>query len=150
MAADFGRSLQGFVDLKRLTSELVGRYVGAAVTATENGQQGPIGRQHGQLIVPPEAQHEVTLLKTIAVLYVMDKPAHQARQNRQRERIFRVHDYLVAGAPGTLDATFRLWWEEAETEEERHRVIIDQIASMTESRLERIAHNAAGLAGFMG
>ena len=60
------------------------------------------------------------------------------------------HDYLLAGAPGTLDATFRLWWDEASSEQERHRVIIDQIASMTESRLERIAHNAAGLAGFMG
>lgn len=150
VGADFSRSLRGFVDLKKMTSELVGRYVGAAVTATEEGNAGPVGRQHGQLIVPPEAQHEVTLLKTIAVLYVMDKPTHVARQNRQRERIYRVHDYLLAGAPGTLDATFRLWWDEASSEQERHRVIIDQIASMTESRLERIAHNAAGLAGFMG
>ena len=150
IGADFSRSLRGFVDLKRMTSELVGRYVGAAVTATSAGTAGPLGRQHGRLIVPAEAQHEVTLLKTIAVLYVMDKPAHLARQNRQRERIYRVHDYLLAGAPGTLDATFRLWWGEADSEQERHRVIIDQIASMTESRLERIAHNAAGLAGFMG
>ncbi|PSA74776.1 hypothetical protein BT092_07555, partial [Corynebacterium diphtheriae] len=32
---------------------------------------------------------EVTLLKTNAVLYVMDDPTHRQRQDRQRERIYR-------------------------------------------------------------
>ncbi len=48
-------------------------------------------------VVPKQAEAEVKLLKTIAVLYVMDEPAHLARQDRQRERIYRVYDYLVAG-----------------------------------------------------
>ena len=149
-AADFNHSLRGYVDLKRMTSELVGRYVGAAVTATAETAERPVGRQHGRLIVPDHAQAEVTLLKTVAVLYVMDKPVHQQRQERQRERIYRVHDYLLAGAPGTLDPMYRQWYEEAETHAQRQRVVIDQIASMTEARLERIAKRSAGLAGFMG
>ena len=149
-AADFNHSLRGYVDLKRMTSELVGRYVGAAVTATDETAERPVGRQHGRLIVPDHAQAEVTLLKTVAVLYVMDKPVHQQRQERQRERIYRVHDYLLAGAPGTLDPMYRQWYEEAETHAQRQRVVIDQIASMTEARLERIAKRSAGLAGFMG
>ncbi len=149
-AADFNHSLRGYVDLKRMTSELVGRYVGAAVTATAEAAERPVGRQHGRLIVPDHAQAEVTLLKTVAVLYVMDKPVHQQRQERQRERIYRVHDYLLAGAPGTLDPMYRQWYEEAETHAQRQRVVIDQIASMTEARLERIAKRSAGLAGFMG
>ena len=149
-AADFNHSLRGYVDLKRMTSELVGRYVGAAVTATAEAAERPVGRQHGRLIVPNHAQAEVTLLKTVAVLYVMDKPVHQQRQERQRERIYRVHDYLLAGAPGTLDPMYRQWYEEAETHAQRQRVVIDQIASMTEARLERIAKRSAGLAGFMG
>ena len=54
-----------------------------------------------------------------------------------------------AGAPGSLDATFRLWWEQADTDAARDRAIIDQIASMTESRLERLARRSAELSGFL-
>ena len=147
-AADFDHSLAGYADLKRMTSELVGRYVGATVGATVG--EGVLGRQHGQLIIPPQAQAEVTLLKTIAVLYVMDLPTHLARQDRQRERIYRVFDYLTAGAPGSLDPMFRQWWEAAPDEAARQRVVVDQIASMTESRLERLAKQSAGLTAFLG
>ncbi|MGP5620111.1 deoxyguanosinetriphosphate triphosphohydrolase [Corynebacterium casei] len=145
----FDYTLKSYVDLKKMTSELVGRYVGATVAATKESG-ATLGRQHGQLVVPPAAEAEVRLLKTIAVLYVMDTPAHVRRQDRQRERVYRVFDYLTAGAPGTLDAMFRMWWEQANTPAERQRVIIDQIASMTESRLERVARASAEFSGYLG
>ncbi|WJY90228.1 deoxyguanosinetriphosphate triphosphohydrolase [Corynebacterium confusum] len=152
-AADFNHTLDDYVALKQLTSELVGRYVGATVEATRAANadlldSNQLGRQHGRLVVPPLADAEVRLLKTIAVLYVMDEPTHLARQDRQRERIYRVFDYLTAGAPGALDPMFRLWYDQAETPAQRCRVIVDQIASMTESRLERLARQSADLAGF--
>ena len=153
-AADFDFTLRSWTGLKSLTSQLVGRYVGAvteatlASTANQELTTG-LGRAHGDLVVPPDAEAEVRLLKTVAVLYVMDLPAHIARQDRQRERIFRVHEYLRAGAPGTLDTMFRAWFEAAETDLERERVIVDQIASMTESRLERVADKAAAFDGFL-
>ncbi|MDU7101851.1 MAG: deoxyguanosinetriphosphate triphosphohydrolase, partial [Corynebacterium sp.] len=151
---DFDYSLRDYANLKKMTSELVGRYVGATVGATSEANADLIasnclGRMHGDLVVPKQAEAEVKLLKTIAVLYVMDEPAHLARQDRQRERIYRVYDYLVGGAPGSLDATFRLWWEQADTDAARDRAIIDQIASMTESRLERLARRSAELSGFL-
>lgn len=151
---DFDYSLRDYANLKKMTSELVGRYVGATIGATSEANaelisSNTLGRMHGDLIVPKQAEAEVKLLKTIAVLYVMDEPAHLARQDRQRERIYRVYDYLVGGAPGSLDATFRLWWEQADTDATRDRAIIDQIASMTESRLERLARRSAELSGFL-
>ena len=151
---NFDYTLRDYAKLKKMTSELVGRYVGATIGATTEANSelisaNKLGRMHGELRVPPLAQAEVKLLKTIAVLYVMDEPAHLARQDRQRERIYRVYDYLVAGAPGSLDATFRLWWEQADTDAARDRAIIDQIASMTESRLERLARRSADLSGFV-
>ncbi|MDK4329742.1 deoxyguanosinetriphosphate triphosphohydrolase [Corynebacterium accolens] len=151
---NFNYTLRDYAKLKKMTSELVGRYVGATIGATTEANSelisaNKLGRMHGELRVPPLAQAEVKLLKTIAVLYVMDEPAHLARQDRQRERIYRVYDYLVAGAPGSLDATFRLWWEQADTDAARDRAIIDQIASMTESRLERLARRSADLSGFL-
>ncbi|GAB3945404.1 deoxyguanosinetriphosphate triphosphohydrolase [Corynebacterium tapiri] len=148
-AADFDYSLRGYTALKKLTSELVGRFVGACVSATLDGASGQLGRYHGQLVLPETVANEVTLLKTIAVLYVMDDPAHKARQDRQRERIYRVYDYLQAAGAGGLDPMFRAWWEEAETNSQRERVIVDFMASMTESRLERIAQRAAGLARYI-
>lgn len=147
-AADFDYSLSGYATLKTMTSELVGRYVGAVTAATLAVNDGPVGRMHGQLVIPPEPEAEVRLLKTIAVLYVMDMPTHIARQDRQRDRITRVYDYLTASAPGALDTMFAAWWRAASTDAQRDRVIIDQIASMTESRLERTAKKADGLAGF--
>ncbi|MEX3504894.1 deoxyguanosinetriphosphate triphosphohydrolase [Corynebacterium sp. LK2510] len=161
-AGDFDYTLSSWAGLKQLTSELVGRYVGAVATATlahegnspeallnDANPTGALGRQFGSLVIPPEAAAEVRLLKTVAVLYIMDMPAHLRRQDRQRDRIYRVHSYMRAGAPGTLDTMYQQWWAMAQTDAERERVIVDQIASMTESRLERAAKKAAGVAGFM-
>ncbi|MCG7274841.1 deoxyguanosinetriphosphate triphosphohydrolase [Corynebacterium afermentans] len=148
-ASEFDYSLGAWTGLKSLTSQLVGRYVGAVTRATLGGNEGmTLGRQHGRLVVPPDVEAEVRLLKTVAVLYVMDQPSHQARQDRQRDRIYRVHEYLRAGAPGTLDTMFQAWFNAAETDLERERVIVDQIASMTESRLERTAKKAAAFEGY--
>ena len=148
-ASEFDYSLGAWAGLKALTSQLVGRYVGAVTRATLEENEGiTLGRQHGRLVVPPDVEAEVRLLKTVAVLYVMDQPTHQARQDRQRDRIYRVHEYLRAGAPGTLDTMFQAWFNAAETDLERERVIVDQIASMTESRLERTAKKAAAFEGY--
>jgi len=148
-AAEFDYTLSAWAGLKALTSQLVGRYVGAVTRATREENEGvTLGRQHGRLVVPPDVEAEVRLLKTVAVLYVMDQPSHQARQDRQRDRIYRVHEYLRAGAPGTLDTMFQAWFIAAETDLERERVIVDQIASMTESRLERTAKKAAAFEGY--
>lgn len=155
-AADFDYTLDSWAGLKRLTSELVGRYIGSVVAATREhaaaatvATEATLGRQHGRLVVPADTEAEVRLLKTVAVLYVMDAPAHLARQDRQRDRIFVVHEYLRAGAPGTLDTMFQQWWAAAESDAQRERVIIDQIASMTETRLERTAKKAAGFREFI-
>lgn len=150
-AADFDFSLRSYAALKAMTSELVGRYVGSIIESTKKTHAGiDVGRMHGDLIIPETAASEVKLLKTLAVLYVMDDPGHLARQNRQRDRIFRVFDYLVLGAPGSLDLMYRQWFIEANSESEQIRVIVDQIASMTESRLERLARHAADISGFLG
>ncbi|QYR16834.1 deoxyguanosinetriphosphate triphosphohydrolase [Corynebacterium glutamicum] len=150
-AADFDFSLRSYAALKAMTSELVGRYVGSTIESTKKTHAGiDVGRMHGDLIIPETAASEVKLLKTLAVLYVMDDPGHLARQNRQRDRIFRVFDYLVLGAPGSLDPMYRQWFIEADSESEQIRVIVDQIASMTESRLERLARHAADISGFLG
>ncbi|AEI09055.1 dGTP triphosphohydrolase [Corynebacterium resistens DSM 45100] len=144
-AADYGGSLQDLAGLKAMTSELVSRFVTACVTATraEYGA-GPLGRYAADLVIPPVVEAEVTLLKSVAVLYVMDETRHQAQQERQRDRIFRVTEYLWHGGIGALDPQFQGWFETAENDGAALRVVIDQVASLTESRLERLDKMASG------
>lgn len=151
-AASYDGSLRSLVALKRMTSELVGRFVTASVAGTRaaSGSALPLGRYDADLAVPSSILAEVTMLKTIAVLYVMDLPRHIRRQERERDRLFRVAEYLQEGAPGTLDPMFQWLYSRAESDQARLRVIVDQLASMTESRVERLDRQIAGVAAAWG
>lgn len=151
-AASYDGSLQSLVALKRMTSELVGRFVTAAVVGTRaaTGSELPLGRYDADLAVPAGVLAEVTMLKTIAVLYVMDLPRHLARQDRERDRLFRVADYLLEGAPGALDPMFQWMYRRADSDQGRLRVVVDQLASMTESRVLRLDREIAGVSAAWG
>lgn len=117
----------------------------ASVTATRKKFGHRLGRYAADLVIPSQVQAEVTLLKSVAVLYVMDEQNHLSEQERQRDRIFRVTEYLWQGGEGALDPLFRAWFTEAEDDSARMRVVIDQVASLTESRLERLDRVASGV-----
>ena len=69
---------------KRATSELTGRFVGAAVTATLRAHGDGLARYAADLVVPPRVVAECALLKALAAHYVMRRPDLAPLLARQR------------------------------------------------------------------
>ncbi|WP_127784827.1 deoxyguanosinetriphosphate triphosphohydrolase [Rhodococcus sp. X156] len=132
-------SLTASVSLKRLTSELVGRFASAAVTGTRTvAGDGALTRYAADLSVPPVVAGEVAVLKAMALRYVMSDPVRLAEQNRQREWVHAAVQLLLAAGEPALDPMFADHWRHAADDAARRRVVLDQIASCTEARLERM------------
>ncbi|MGW4209711.1 deoxyguanosinetriphosphate triphosphohydrolase [Lentzea sp. NPDC004789] len=131
---EYDGSLGAQVALKNLTSELVGRFATAAVTATrEVHGDGALTRYNAALEVPPQVAAEVALLKAMAVRYVMSDPARLAMQARQRELITDLVTRLME-RPTLLDPVFRPVFAAASSYAARLRVVVDQVALLTDAQ----------------
>jgi dGTPase len=126
---------EGHVALKRLTSELVGRFVRIATDATLDVHgEAPLIRHSGDLVVPPRAAAEVAVLKSVALRYVMSDPERLAMQARQRELLHELGEALLRGAPESLDPVRAEDWAAAPDDAARLRVVVDQIAMLTDQQ----------------
>ncbi|HEY9475024.1 MAG TPA: deoxyguanosinetriphosphate triphosphohydrolase [Mycobacteriales bacterium] len=121
------------VALKRATSELTGRFTSAAVTATVAvAGVGPLARYAADLVVPARIAAECALLKGLAARYVMLREGVAAMQQRQRQLLTELVDALTRRAPHHLDTALRPAWQEAPDDAARLRVVVDQVARLTD------------------
>ncbi|CAB4822055.1 unannotated protein [freshwater metagenome] len=120
--------------LKDLTSQLIGRFVLSAELETRkvHGDK-KLTRYSADLEVPMEQRIEVGLLKSVAGHYLISAPFAQERYARQRVVITELVEVLFAGAPHALDSIFLEDWHRATTDSQRLRVVIDQVASLTDT-----------------
>ncbi|MGD0706346.1 MAG: deoxyguanosinetriphosphate triphosphohydrolase [Trebonia sp.] len=119
---------------KNLTSELVGRFCQAAEDATRAASgTARLTRYAADLVVPRRQLLECALLKGVAAHYVMRRQAAVDQQAREREVITELALAIERGAPATLDPVFQPAWDTAPADSERRRVIIDQLASLTDT-----------------
>ena len=119
--------------LKDLTSQLIGRFVLSAEVETRriHGDQ-PLVRYSANLEVPTYLRIEVGLLKAIAGHYLINAPISQERYAAQRVIVIDLVEMLLASAPKNLDSIFLEDWKHASNDAARLRVIIDQVASLTD------------------
>jgi dGTPase len=121
------------VGLKRATSVLTGRFVAAAVCATrERFGDGPLRRYAGDLVVPRRTRAQCALLKGIALRYVMRRPGVGAWRDKQQEILRELVAALTVRAPDALDPVFAPLWRAAADDRARLRVVVDQVASLTD------------------
>jgi dGTPase len=131
-------SLAAQVALKDLTSELVGRYVAAVVSATVvQFGHGPLGRYRADLVIPSQVAAEVALLKAMALRFVMSNPHRLALQAGQRDMLAELCAALVQRAPDPLDPALALAWRRARDDSARLRVVIDQVSALTDAQAVR-------------
>ncbi|HSV65739.1 MAG TPA: deoxyguanosinetriphosphate triphosphohydrolase family protein [Mycobacteriales bacterium] len=132
--AQYDGTLGAQVALKRATSEIVERFAGAAVRATRtHGGGGPLARYAADLVVPAQTVAECALLKGVALRYVMLRQAAEPLYERQREVLAELVEELVLRAPYALEPALRPAFTAASGDADRLRVVIDQVARLTDT-----------------
>jgi dGTPase len=119
--------------LKNLTSQLIGRFAHAAVHATRAAAgSAELLRFGADVVVPRDIWAEIAVLKGIVATFVMSHNTRQPIYAQQREILSTLADLLYAQGPAALDAGFQEDWRLAATDAERKRVVVDQVASLTD------------------
>jgi dGTPase len=132
--ANFDHSHTSLAQLKNLTSQLIGRFCSAAQNATRGEfGDGLLTRYHADLIIPRENAVEVAVLKTLANLYVMQREGASEMQAEQRTWLLELAKALLERDGVDLEPWLKPSWLQANTEAQKVRVIVDQIASLTDT-----------------
>lgn len=131
--APYDGSRRSLAALKNLTSDLIGRFCGSVQTAmvAAYGTESFV-RYRADLVIPDETLLEIAVLKGIAAHYVMRSDERLEVMARQRELLAELVAALV-DRPDRLDAAFAHDHAEAPDDAARLRVVIDQVASLTDS-----------------
>ena len=131
--SNFDRTHRSLARLKDSTSQLIGRFVLAAEIETRKVHgDGPLTRYNANLEIPREQKIEVDFLKSVAGHYLINAAASQERYAKQQTVIHELVEMLYSAAPAELDPIFEDDWKLATTDSEKLRVVIDQIASLTD------------------
>lgn len=132
--ATFDGSQRSLAALKNLTSQLIGRFCGGAQALTrEHFGDGLLTRYGAELMIPADLEAEVAVLKTLANLYVMQRAGAMPVYQEQQEILRSLVSALLSREGRDLESWLQPAWSAANTDEQRLRVVIDQVASLTDS-----------------
>ncbi|MCZ4500484.1 MAG: putative deoxyguanosinetriphosphate triphosphohydrolase [Marmoricola sp.] len=134
LTTPYDGSRRALATLKNLTSDLIGVFCGSVHTATrERFGPEPLVRHAADLEVPAVTEHEIAVLKGIAAHYVMRSAPRMELMERQRMLVEELFAALVASEGRGLDPSLREDYADAADDAARTRVVIDQIASLTDA-----------------
>jgi dGTPase len=126
-------SLRDLASLKNLTSQLIGRFCTAAELATRAAfGDGHLTRYAADLVVPRDQRLEVAVLKAVANRWVMQRAGAESVYSGQRELVQELVAAIRIAGADALDPVLRTAYDGALDDAARLRVVIDQVASLTD------------------
>ena len=129
----FDGSRASLASLKNLTSGLIGRFARASTSATEAAYDSPVlTRYRAHVVVPRDVECEIAVLKGIIGAHVVTIAGRASFYKEQRRLLKRLGSALLAAGPGELERPFADDWAAASTDAARKRVVVDQVASLTD------------------
>jgi dGTPase len=137
-AAAYDGSRGAQAGLKDLTSNLVGLFCSEATDAThEKHGGGPLVRYEADLVVPERTALAIAVLKGLAAHFVMQAEDRVAALEEQRRMLVELVHALLDRAPGSLEPALRDDYAAAGDDAGRLRVVVDQVASLTDASAVR-------------
>jgi dGTPase len=127
-------SRRAMAALKDLTSDLIGLFCTQVRDATRSAYgDRPFVRYTADLVVPPATLLAVAALKGVAAHYVMRAEDRVAVLEHQREVVTGLVTRLQERGPSALAPALRADFEAAGSDAARLRVVVDQVASLTDA-----------------
>ncbi len=131
---EYDGSRRTLAALKDMTSQLIGRFCSSTERATHERYGGtPLRRYDADLVVPAETLQEIGALKGVAAAFVMTAEDRQPEYLRQRELLHHLVHLLAERVPAALQPVFQCDYAAAADEAARLRVVVDQVASLTDA-----------------
>ncbi|WP_418968912.1 deoxyguanosinetriphosphate triphosphohydrolase [Alloscardovia omnicolens] len=133
----FDSSRRDLAMLKNMTSNIIGRFAMSVERETRAAYgEGNLTRYSASVVIPEDTSYEIMFLKGVAVYAVMEPREHESFHLTQQAIIEDLVDVLMSGGStphSLLEPAFLMDWQEASNDDERLRVAIDQVASLTDN-----------------
>jgi dGTPase len=129
--ASFGGAPRELGQLKNLTSSLIGSFVGRTIDASL-GSNAVLYRYQGDVVTPTDVLAEIAVLKGLVSVYLMSHASRKPFYELQRAVLIELCEALLAANGEHLDHYFAGQWRLAKTEAEQRRVVVDQVATLTD------------------
>jgi dGTPase len=129
----FTRTAETLGGLKNLASDLIGRFVSQTINAIVDASPvESMARFGARLEVPAMVKAEIAVLKGIVSAFLMSHESRRPIYEWQRELLSELADALLASNGENLDVYCTGAWAKAKTDSEKRRVVVDQVASLTD------------------
>ncbi len=119
--------------LKNLASDLIGRFVSQTISAIVDASPvDSMARYGARIEVPENIKAEIAVLKGIVSAFLMSHESRRPIYEWQRELLAELADAILASNGENLDVYCTSAWAMAKSEVEKRRVVVDQVASLTD------------------
>jgi len=143
----FDHSWAALGRLKNLSSALIGRFVGQTTDFIFDQASNEILTRFGSgVIVPETVAAEISVLKGLVSAFLMSHESRRPFYEWQRAILAELADALLASNGASLDPIQLVAWQVAGDDAAKHRVVVDQIASLTDQSALNLHHKLVGSA----